>query len=77
MNDLLAYLNDLPPVDRESFARRCGTTEGYLRKAVSTKQKIGESLCINIERETARRITCEYLRPDVDWAYLRATKRAK
>jgi DNA-binding transcriptional regulator YdaS (Cro superfamily) len=29
--------------------------------------------CIDIERATSGAVRCEDLRPDVDWAYLRAT----
>jgi len=29
--------------------------------------------CIDIERATGGQVRCEDLRPDVDWAYLRAT----
>lgn len=75
MNELRAYLNSLSPIDQADFARRCGTSVGYLRKALSTGQQLGESLCINLERESAQAVYCEQLRPDVDWAYLRATPR--
>lgn len=30
--------------------------------------------CPAIERATAGAVTCEELRPDVDWAYLRGTR---
>lgn len=73
MHELLQYLNRLPLADQMAFALRCGTTVGYLRKACSKKQRIGESICINIERESDRFVACEQLRPDVDWAYLRST----
>lgn len=33
--------------------------------------------CIEIERATAGAVRCEELRPDVDWAYLRAVKSQK
>jgi len=75
MKTLRTYLNTLNDVEREDFVRRCGTTLNYLRKAISINQRIGESLCINIERESAAAITCEDLRPDVDWGYLRRTKK--
>lgn len=77
MDKLLAYLNALPVEGQESFAERCGTTVGYLRKVISTGQRLGESICINIERESKREITCESLRPDVDWAVLRGTAKRK
>jgi DNA-binding transcriptional regulator YdaS (Cro superfamily) len=76
MEELREYLNNLTVDEQESFAQRCNTTIGYLRKALSKGQKIGESIVISIERESDRAVTCEHLRPDVDWAYLRGTARA-
>jgi len=77
METLLKFINDLAPDKRAEFAARCKTSEGYLRKAVSTGHNLGESLCINIERESRGVVTCEALRPDVDWAYLRRTCKRK
>lgn len=71
MDELLKFINALPRAERAAFAVRCGTTEGYLRRAVSGGIRLGESICINIERETASAIRCEMLRPDVDWAVVR------
>ena len=73
MKALRKYLNGLPPADQIAFAKRCRTTVGYLRKAISARQRIGESLAIAIERESGGEVRCEQLRPDVDWAYLRRT----
>jgi DNA-binding transcriptional regulator YdaS (Cro superfamily) len=72
MEKLLAYLNAMPKDQREPWCKRCNTTEGYIRKAVSTSAKLGAELCIAFERESERAILCEDLRPDVDWAYLRS-----
>lgn len=77
MDKLLAFINAMSQEERDEFAKKCETSIGYLRKAISTGQKIGESLCINIERESNRAIRCEDLRTDVDWAYLRGTKHKK
>lgn len=71
MEHLRLYLNSLPPADQVAFAARCGTTVGYLRKALSVGQTLREGLCIKLEQESAGRVTLEGLRPDVDWAYLR------
>lgn len=71
MERLLHYLNSLPPDEREGFAARCHTTVGYLRKACSKGQKLGETLCIRISYESAGAVTCEDLRPDVDWQEIR------
>lgn len=73
MQLLLSYLNSLAAPERIDFATRCGTSAGYLRKAISSGQRIGERIVINIERESAGAVRCEDLRPDVDWAYLRNT----
>lgn len=73
MLKLLAYLNSISPTQQAEFAKRCGTSVGYLRKAVCKGQQLGEALCIKLERESARAVTCEELRPDVDWAYLRGS----
>lgn len=70
------YLSGLPSADdRKAFAVRCGTSLEYLRLIASGAdgRRFRESLCIAIERESAGAVTCEELRPDVDWAYLRGT----
>jgi len=74
MQSLREYLNSLPVGEQESFADACGTSIGYLRKAISIDQRLSEALAISIERESGQRVTCEDLRPDVDWAYLRTRR---
>ncbi|MEM5325205.1 Cro/Cl family transcriptional regulator [Paraburkholderia sp. JHI2823] len=71
MDKLLAYLNSLSPAAQRDYARRSGTTIGYLRKAISAGQRLGESLCINLDRESSGKVRCEDLAPYVDWAYVR------
>lgn len=73
MDTLRTYLNSLPADAQKDFCRRCGTTLGYLRKALSVKQRIRESVCMNIERESGGVVRCEDLRPDLlrQWAYMR------
>lgn len=73
MHEILDYLRDLPTGDRAGFAERCGTTVGYLRKAVSAKQQLGVDLCIRLERESGGVLRCERLCPSLDWDYLRAS----
>jgi len=77
MKIILTYLASLPAQERDAFAQRCGTTVGYLRKAVSAGQRLGESLCMHIERESGGAITCEDLRTDVPWEVLRGTELAQ
>lgn len=74
MNQLLTYINSLPKAERHAYVTRCETSEGYLRKAISKGQRLGERLCIALDRESAGAVRCEHLRPDVDWAYLRSTQ---
>lgn len=76
MDELISYLNSLGTDEQRDFADRCGTSVGYIRKACSVGQKLGESLCINFERESKGAVRCEQLRTDVDWAYIRGTKKA-
>jgi DNA-binding transcriptional regulator YdaS (Cro superfamily) len=73
MEKLLAYLNSLQAPERTRFCKACRTSEGYLRKAISAKTHLGAGLCINIDRESSGAVRCEDLRPDVDFAYLRAS----
>lgn len=70
MKNLQSYLNGLPTDEQIAYAGRCKTTVGYLRKAISKGQRLGEGLVINLERESGGKVRCEELRPDVDWAYL-------
>lgn len=74
MESLREYLKSMDAKARAEFCVRCGTTEGYLRKALSTGGNLGESLCINIERESNGVVLVESLRNDVDWQYLRNRK---
>ncbi|WP_250500571.1 YdaS family helix-turn-helix protein [Caballeronia sp. GAWG1-5s-s] len=73
MDKLRTYLNSMPPEKQEEFARRCGTTLGYLRKAISADQQFDVQLCINIEVESMGAVLCEDLRPRVTWSKLRGT----
>lgn len=73
MKALRKYLNGLSPAEQIAFAKRCGTSVGYLRKAISAQQRIGESLAISIERESDGVVRCEQVRPDVDWKFIRGT----
>ncbi|HBP27920.1 MAG TPA: hypothetical protein DD666_00710 [Advenella kashmirensis] len=61
---------------RKAFAESCATSYAHLNNfAHGQKPRIGESLCINIERESNGVIVCEDLRADVDWAVLRNTRK--
>jgi DNA-binding transcriptional regulator YdaS (Cro superfamily) len=72
MEKLRLYLNSLTAEQQAAFASACQTTMNYLRKAISAGQQLGIRLCIAIERESKRAVTCEDLVPDADWAFIRA-----
>ena len=74
--ELIKFLSDLPASERSTFARRCDTSFRHLQNVGYGYKKAGESLAINIERESKGLVRCEDLRPDVDWAYLRNSKKA-
>lgn len=64
--ELRLYLNSLEPEAQADFAARCGTTVGYLRKAISKEQLLGPALCVSIERESKGKVTRPELR-NTDW----------
>lgn len=66
MEKLLTYLNTLGKDERAVFCAACETTEGYLRKAISTGQSLRVPLCVAIERESLAAVSRKDLRPD-DW----------
>lgn len=66
MDKLLKFLNGLNKDAREAFAIACGTSVGYLRKAVSSGQLLNATTCVRIEQESCGQIIREELHPD-DW----------
>jgi DNA-binding transcriptional regulator YdaS (Cro superfamily) len=71
--DLKAFLETLTLKERDAFAARCQTSAAHLRNVSYGYRPCAEKLAIAIEKESGRAVTCERLRPDVDWAYLRGT----
>ncbi|WP_416258973.1 transcriptional regulator, partial [Escherichia coli] len=60
------FLNSLSSDEQRMFACECGTSIGYLRKALSKGQVLGASLCVLIERASNGEVTRQQLRP-FDW----------
>jgi hypothetical protein len=63
METLRAYLKTLTPDEQAAFAKRCGTSIGYLRKALSTGPKLDGALVRKLseasaEAQKGRLITC-------------------
>lgn len=55
MNELRSYLNSLSLDEQRDFSCRCGTSVGYLRKAISKNQVLGAALSVLIEIHSAIR----------------------
>ena len=72
MESLRIYLNSLTPEEQDAYAKRCGTSVGYLRKAISVQQQLGAPLCVALDRESGGRVLSEQLLRGVDWDCLRA-----
>jgi hypothetical protein len=66
MEPLRVHLNSLPPSEQATFADRCGTTIGYLRKALSTGAILRPELMVAIERESDGIVHRWSMRPN-DW----------
>ena len=75
--DLKTYLKSLPVGDRKALAERCDTSLQHLKNIADGFRKCGEKLAIEIEKNSSGAVTCEELRDDVDWAYLRGSQAAE
>lgn len=73
---LHAYIEILDKTKLDDLAARCDTTAGQLKQIAYGNRRASVVLAVSLERETQGTVTCEQLRPDVDWAYLRGTKAA-
>lgn len=65
MESLRTYLNSLTTEQQFFFARECGTTIGYLRKAISRRQKIGGQIVRLLEEKSGGMVIASELRPDI------------
>lgn len=74
MDSLRSYLNSLPKDQQQAYAQRCGTTLNYLRKAISTNQRLGADLAVLLAKESDGAVAFDSIRPDVDWGYVRSTE---
>lgn len=65
---LTDYINAMPEPDRQEFAKRCGTSVGYIRKIMSSRKPLffGPAICRKLECETGGLVTRKELRPN-DW----------
>jgi hypothetical protein len=75
METLRAYLATLSPADQAAYAIRCGTTIGYLRKALSKKQAFDGALARQLDEQSKSAVKRGDLRPDI-WPLTASKKRA-
>ncbi|EEM8545026.1 helix-turn-helix domain-containing protein [Salmonella enterica] len=56
-----------------SMARYLGVSSPTINQWVKGKRQIPAARCPSIEKVTNGEVTCEDLRPDVNWSFLRGT----
>lgn len=59
------------------LAETLGVSRPYLSQMASGISPISPERAVEIEKATKGAVTCEELRPDVDWAYLRGTSKSQ
>lgn len=75
METLRNYLNSLPLEDQAAYALRCGTTIGYLRKAISKKHRLDGALARRLDIESCGLVSRSELRSDI-WPELKEPSHA-
>lgn len=65
MEKLRTFLNSMQLSEQEHFAKSCGTSIGYLRKAISIGSKFDGSLCRLISKNSDGQVSLTDLRPDI------------
>jgi len=73
MDTFHTYLKGLTKDERQALADRVGTSVAYLWQIAYKQRRCKESMAIEIEKASNRAVRVEDLRPDVDWAYVRAS----
>ena len=66
-------LNGVRP---SKLAQELGVAPAYLYQMAAGIRSVSAERAIEVEKATGGAVTCEDLRPDVDWAYLRGTAKA-
>lgn len=65
MDTLRTYLSTLSPIDQADYARRSGTSIGYLRKALSVGQRFDGALVRMLHLESGGQVSLTDLRADI------------
>ena len=65
METLRKFLNSLSREQQIAYAKRCNTSIGYLRKAITMHPKMDGALCLRLEQESYGQVKKQDLRPDI------------
>lgn len=65
METLRQYLNGMKPPAQAEYAKRCGTSISYLRKAISLGTKLDGATCRKLDEESNGLVPRGSLRPDI------------
>lgn len=65
MDTLRTYLSTIPTAEQAEYAKRAGTSIGYLRKALSKGQRFDGALARRLDEESDGTVSRYDLRPDV------------
>lgn len=65
------YLKPMTRDEIQALAERCKTSAGQLKQVAYGNRRPSAALSIDLDRETQGAVTCEELRPDLDWAHVR------
>ncbi len=65
MDTLRIYLSTLTPADQADYAKRAGTSIGYLRKALSKGQRFDGALVRQLHIQSSGVVSLSELRPDI------------
>lgn len=75
--ELLELINSMSTAEQGKLAERCETSRKHIRNVAYGHSACAAKLAVALERETGGRVWCELLCPDVDWAFVRGTKKRK
>lgn len=71
--ELVKYIRPMSDLELETFAKACDSTPGQL-KQVAYGRRASADLAIRIDIASWGAVTCEDIRSDINWAYLRGNE---
>lgn len=74
--DLKTFFMAMSMLERERFAKRCGTSRQHITNIAYGQKPCSDRLAVAIDRESKGIVCCEPLSPSMDWAHLRRKYKA-